>query len=186
MKHKFLNKNLLILGVLLISSWGVASAQTITVSGQVTSSTDKQPISGATISVPHTSKGTVSDASGRFRLQGVSSSDSLVFSFIGFESKEVAVNGRTRINMSLESNVSELNQVIVIGYGATKKRDLTGAVSHVNVEKLQNENPISVQDALRANVPGLDVGFSAGAEPGGSLQIRGQNSLTAGTSPLIV
>ena len=81
---------------------------------------------------------------------------------------------------------SALDQVVVIGYGTAKKKDLTGAISSVNVAKLQNENPTSVQDALRANIPGLSVGVVNTAKPGGSLQIRGTNSLNAGTSPLIV
>jgi TonB-dependent SusC/RagA subfamily outer membrane receptor len=105
---------------------------------------------------------------------------------VGFKDQTEAIKGRRQVNIKLERNVSSLDQVVVIGYGTAKKKDLTGAISSVNVAKLQNENPTSVQDAMRANVPGLSVGVSQDAKPGGSLQIRGTNSLNAGTSPLIV
>jgi len=105
---------------------------------------------------------------------------------VGFKDQTEAIKGRRQVNIKLERNVSALDQVVVIGYGTAKKKDLTGAISSVNVAKLQNENPTSVQDAMRANVPGLSVGVSQDAKPGGSLQIRGTNSLNAGTSPLIV
>ncbi|MEO7049325.1 MAG: TonB-dependent receptor plug domain-containing protein, partial [Ferruginibacter sp.] len=106
--------------------------------------------------------------------------------FVGYREHTEAVNGRSQIDLVMVVETSALDQVVVIGYGTAKKKDLTGAISSVNVAKLQNENPTSVQDALRANVPGLTVGVTSTAKPGGSLQIRGTNSLNAGTSPLIV
>jgi outer membrane receptor for ferrienterochelin and colicin len=76
--------------------------------------------------------------------------------------------------------------VVVTGYGTRQKKDVTGAVSQVKVTQLENENPPSVQDALRGNVPGVVVTSSPNAKGGGNLQIRGRASLSAGTSPLIV
>lgn len=86
----------------------------------------------------------------------------------------------------LAEDSETLNEVVVIGYGSARKRDLTGAVMQVKSAQLENESPSSMQDLLRANVPGLSVGFSAGPKPGGSLLIRGKNSINAGTDPLIV
>jgi TonB-linked SusC/RagA family outer membrane protein len=116
----------------------------------------------------------------------VPSTARLVFSFVGYKTQTVEVNGQSTINVSLELETNTLDQVVVIGYGTARKKDLTGAIASVNVAKLQNENRTSVQDALRANIPGLTVGVVNTAKPGGSLQIRGTNSLNAGTSPLIV
>lgn len=163
-----------------------AFSQTITVQGKVSSAKDQNGIPGVTVSVPGTSNGTVSDASGHYKLSGVSPTDSLAFSFVGYETKTVPVNGQKVINITLSPNVSELNQLVVIGYGTAKKKDLTGAISSVDASELQNQNPTSVQDILRSNVPGLSVGFSAGAKPDGDFQIRGDNTLNAGSSPLIV
>ena len=94
---------------------------------------------------------------------------------------------RIRCQLNLLPDESQtLNEVVVIGYGSARKRDLTGAVMQVKSAQLENESPSSMQDLLRANVPGLSVGFSAGPKPGGSLLIRGKNSINAGTDPLIV
>jgi TonB-dependent outer membrane receptor, SusC/RagA subfamily, signature region len=80
-----------------------------------------------------------------------------------------------------------LNEVVVTGYGTAKKRDLTGAIVQVKASQFENENPKSVQDLLRGNAPGLDVGFDPSTKgQSGSLQIRGKGTLTANSQPLIV
>lgn len=186
MKQTTFNKILPTTAFLLLALWGIVSGQTISVSGHITSESDHASVVGATISIQRTSKGTISDVSGNYRLDGVSPNDTLVFSYVGFQKKIVPVQNKSIINVTLQPNVSQLNQLVVIGYGTAMKKDLTGAVGHVNAVKLQNENPISVQDVLRSNVPGLEVGVSTSAKPGGSLQIRGKNTLNAGSSPLIV
>ena len=161
-------------------------AQNISVQGKVTGADNGAPIQGVTVVVAGTSNATSTDESGQYKLLNVNPKGSLVFSFVGFNSIKEPINGTNQVNASMQRVASSLEQVVVIGYGTAKKKDLTGAISSVNVEKLQNENPTSVQDAMRANVPGLTVGVSSGAKPGGDLQIRGTNSLNAGTSPLIV
>ena len=186
MRHPFLLKAILFSGVAMIINVFSGFSQTFSVSGRIISSQDKNGIPGVTVSVPGTSKGTVSDASGKYRLTDISAKDSLAFSSIGYLRQTIAVKGRSLINITLSPNVSELNQLVVIGYGTAKRKDLTGAISSVNAARLQNQDPQSVQDILRANVPGLSVGFSTGAQPGGGLQVRGKNTLNAGSSPLIV
>ena len=156
-----------------------------TVTGRV--ATDKgEGLPGVTIVLKGTTIGTTSDANGRYSLALPDSKGVLVFSFIGFTPKEVALNGQASLNVVLTDDVKALEEVVVIGYGTQQKKDLTGAVSQVKAAQLENENPNSVQDVLRGNVPGLNVGFSASAKGGGSLQVRGQNTLSAGSSPLIV
>lgn len=185
MKDLFRNK-LLLMAIGLFCSTGAIFAQNISVQGKVTSDDNPGGILGVTVSAAGTTKATSTDNKGHYVLADLKPNDSLVFSFVGFKGETEAIKGRREINVRLERAVSSLDQVVVIGYGTAKKKDLTGAISSVNVAKLQNENPTSVQDAMRANVPGLSVGVSNDAKPGGSLQIRGTNSLNAGTTPLIV
>ena len=84
----------------------------------------------------------------------------------------------------LSEDTQNLEEVVVIGYGTAKKRDLTGAISTVKAESLEKETPRSVQDLLRANAPGISIGASVNAEGTASVQIRGKNTLSAGSSPL--
>lgn len=185
MKHSF-RKKLLLMSIALLYGSGFIFAQNISVQGKAVSQDNPEGILGVTVTVAGTSNATTTDNTGHYRLTNVPPKSSVTFSFVGFKEQTEPVEGRHQINITMQREISALDQVVVIGYGTAKKRDLTGAISSVNVAKLQNENPTSVQDALRANVPGLSVGVSSGAKPGGSLQIRGTNSLTAGTSPLIV
>jgi TonB-linked SusC/RagA family outer membrane protein len=176
----------LVVFIALVSAPMSLLAQHLSVQGTVTSDDNPGGILGVTVAVSGTTNATSTNKNGHYVLNNLKQTDSLVFSFVGFKDQTEAINGRRQVNVKLERNVSALDQVVVIGYGTAKKKDLTGAISSVNVAKLQNENPTSVQDAMRANVPGLSVGVSQDAKPGGSLQIRGTNSLNAGTSPLIV
>ncbi|WP_199727584.1 SusC/RagA family TonB-linked outer membrane protein [Hanamia caeni] len=181
-----IRNTLMVVFVALVSAPMSLLAQNLSVQGTVTSDDNPGGILGVTVAVSGTANATSTDKSGHYVLRNLKPTDSLVFSFVGFKDQTEAIKGRRQVNIKLERNVSSLDQVVVIGYGTAKKKDLTGAISSVNVAKLQNENPTSVQDAMRANVPGLSVGVTSGAKPGGSLQIRGTNSLNAGTSPLIV
>lgn len=187
MKRTVLPSAFRLLGVIAILLVGRSVySQNITVQGKVTSQGSTTGTPGVSVSVQGTTTGAVTDENGQYKLSNVPSQATLVFSYIGYKKVTEEVNGRRQINIVLEPESSSLNQLVVIGYGTTKKKDLTGAISSVNVAKLQNENRTSVQDALRSNIPGLSVGVVSTAKPGGSLEIRGQNSLNAGNSPLIV
>ncbi|MGV3588243.1 MAG: SusC/RagA family TonB-linked outer membrane protein [Adhaeribacter sp.] len=159
----------------------------LTVTGKVTSPTG-EGLPGVTVVLKGTTIGATTDVEGQYSLNvpDASSQGTLVFSYIGFVTQEVPLNGRTTVNVSLKDDAKALEEVVVIGYGTQTKRDLTGAVSQVKATQLENENPNSVQDVLRGNIAGLNVGLDASAKGGGSLQVRGQNSLNAGSSPLIV
>ncbi|CAN5382550.1 TonB-dependent receptor [soil metagenome] len=183
---KLLQHSFLLLGVLLFCSHGSSFAQGTNVQGRVVSEENPDGIPGVTVSVEGTTNATSTDKNGQYQLSDVSLQSSLVFTFVGLKEVTEAINGRSQINVTMQLDVSALDQVVVIGYGTAKKKDLTGAIASVNVAKLQNENRTSVQDALRANIPGLSVGVTSSAKPGGALQVRGTNSLNAGTSPLIV
>ncbi|MBD8488180.1 SusC/RagA family TonB-linked outer membrane protein [Echinicola sp. CAU 1574] len=168
---------------LLCLHWA-AWAQSAKVTGKITEE-NGDPIPGATVLLKGGNSGTSADIDGNYEIE-VPKEGTLIFSFIGYESQEISISNQSIINVTLVSNVSDLEEVVVIGYGTATKRDITGAVSSVVADKLENENPNSVQDILRGNVAGLNVGLSTTAKGGGSLQVRGRTSLNAGTSPLLV
>ncbi|MEJ7777941.1 MAG: SusC/RagA family TonB-linked outer membrane protein [Daejeonella sp.] len=159
-----------------------------TVSGKVTD--DKNiPLPGVTITIKGTEKRTSTNVEGQYSLSEVPEEGILVFSYLGFINQEIPVRGKgASISVVLIENITALNEVVVVGYGTQKKRDLTGAVSQVKATALENQHPNSVQDLLRGNVPGLNVAFSASPRGGGNgdLQVRGRSSLTAGRTPLLV
>ena len=162
----------------------LSAQQKVTVKGKITDE-HNEPVIGANIMEKGTTNGVISDFDGFFTFN-VSSGATLVVSYIGFAQQEIPVKDKRDFVIRLAEDSETLNEVVVIGYGSARKRDLTGAVMQVKSAQLENESPSSMQDLLRANVPGLSVGFSAGPKPGGSLLIRGKNSINAGTDPLIV
>ena len=166
--------------------WGNAFAQNATVNGRVTSAERPEGVTGVSVIVEGTTNGATTDEQGRFKIDNVSRTAKLIFSSIGFKTQTIAVGNRTTIDVVLETEASSLDQVVVIGYGTTKKKDLTGAVASVNATQLQKEHPASIQDVLRGNIAGLNVGFTASPKGDADLQVRGRNTLTAGSSPLIV
>lgn len=163
------------------------SAPPSTVTGKVTDAKNA-PLEGVTVVIKGTNKGVTTNASGLFSFPNVPDNATLVFSYTGYGSKEVLVKANQGpINISLSEQVSGLGDVVVVGYGTARKKDLTGAVAQVKATQFENENPRSVQDMLRGNAPGLDVGFDASTKgSNSSLQIRGKGTLTASSSPLIV
>lgn len=159
-----------------------------TVTGQVKDSKNN-PVQGVTVLVKGTKNGTSTGADGRFTLRNAPEKGTLIFSSAGFATQEHPIGGNSApIEISLLEQASALNEVVVIGYGTVQKKDLTGAVSQIKVTQLENENPTNVTDALRGNVPGLQISQTnnASAKGGGDLQVRGKSSINAGTSPLIV
>lgn len=147
------------------------------------------PLPGVNVMLKGGRKGAQTDANGRFTLNEPAGKGILVFSYTGFATQEIPLSGKgITIDVSLSEQMSNLNEVVVVGYGTQTKKDLTGAVSQVKVAQLENENPQSVQDALRGNVPGLSISQtnSASAKGGGDLQVRGRSSINAGTTPLFV
>ncbi|WP_207532300.1 SusC/RagA family TonB-linked outer membrane protein [Desertivirga arenae] len=173
----------LLIAFLLVIITG-ARAQNITVTGVVKDSKgETQP--GVSVKEKGTTRGTATDANGKYSIS-VPQTATLVFSSIGFSLQEVPVNNRSTVNVTLRTDNTQLQEVVVIGYGTATKKDVTGAVSSVKATQLENENPQSVSDILRGNIPGLNVGLSTSAKGGGDLLVRGKTTLSAGTSPLIV
>jgi len=176
---------LIILFSLLSFPANVMAQSTKAVKGKVIARSG-EALPGVTIIVKGTTTGTVTDIEGNYTLTVANPNSILVYSFIGFKSIEIAAANQTVINVTLEESTLQVDEVVAIGYGSAKKRDLTGAVASVKTERLENEKPQSVQDILRGNIAGLSVGFSSLAKGGGDLEIRGDNTLKTGSSPLIV
>jgi TonB-linked SusC/RagA family outer membrane protein len=163
----------------------VTNAQTMEVSGVVTES-NGTPIPGVNITVAgEAGNGTISDMSGAYSLE-VAADGVLNFSFIGFESVQVPVNGQRTIYVTLEEASLGLDEVVVVGYGVQKKSDVTGAMVSVDSEEL-NSRPVSnAFEALQGKAAGVDI--TTNERPGeiGDIRIRGVRSLTASNSPLYV
>lgn len=178
--------NLWLMALLLLTPFLGWTQQTRTVRGRVTEASTGNGLPDVTVLEKGTNNGVRTDQNGSYSLQVTDLSGVLVFSSVGYETQEVPIQQRQQLDVTLAVAVSDLDEVVVVGYGTMRKRDLTGAVSQLNAAKIQNEAPTQLTDALRGNIAGLNVGFNARAKGGGSLQIRGRTSLNAGTSPLIV
>lgn len=176
--------SVLILLFLFLSMQIIAQEKTIT--GLVTLEEDSQSIPGVTVLVKGTTIGTITDLNGEYALQGVPAESFLVFSYIGMESQEVKVGSASIINVILKSDVSLLDEVVVIGYGTVKKRDVTGAVSIVDSKAISKLNPVKVEQALQGTVSGVSVTEQSGA-PGAGLDIRIRGISTNGdASPVVI
>ena len=166
-----------------------STQQSGVVKGQVTDK-NGEPVIGATVKVKNAANvGTVTDFEGNFDLKAAPTNGTLVVSYIGFKTKEIAYKNGQTLNITIEEDAETLQEVVVVGYGTMRKKDLTGSVVQIDPSKIADQNPGSVQDLLRGT-PGLQIGFDSSAKgSGASIQLRGQNSLyTSGShnSPLII
>ena len=175
-----------LLAVLLLTGFAYSSFAQIRVGG-IVKDEEGQAVPGAVVLVGGTSSGTVTDLDGKYDIEVASTSASLLFSCIGYEDVTERVNGRSEINVVLRTSTSFIEESVVVGYGTMSKKDLTGSVSSIKSESLQDRVLLSVDDALAGGVAGLMVS-SASGKPGSSstMLVRGANSLTGSTSPLVV
>ena len=175
---------LLLLFCVLTSFDGFAQ---MNITGQIISKDDNQPLPGATVLLKGTTKGTLTGIDGKFSLSVNSEKDVLVFSMIGYASQEITVGTQLVINVSLETQVTGLEEVVVIGYGVVKKSDLTGSVSGVKTKELTAIPTTNALEALQGKVAGLDLTKNSG-QPGASLNltVRGNRSINAQNKPLII
>jgi TonB-dependent starch-binding outer membrane protein SusC len=155
------------------------------VSGTVKDNNGK-PLTNVSVVVKNTRMGTATDVSGNFTITA-RPADVLVFSFTGYESKELKVNGQTKITVSLHTKANSLDEVVVVGYGAVAKKDLTGSVGTVKMADIEKAPVRNFEDALAGRVAGVTASADDG-QPGASVNIiiRGSNSLTQDNSPLYV
>lgn len=164
---------------------GEAYAQNISVTGKVTDSSG-EVIPGATVVIKGTQTGTITDADGSFKINA-SPDATLIISFVGFVPAEVPVAGKTKLSVVLKESVIGLEEVVAIGYGTQKKKEVTGAVVQVESEELEKISTADLGTALQGTVAGVSVQASSGA-PGASsnIQIRGISSINGQNQPLFV
>jgi len=162
-------------------------AQTTNVTGTVTDASDGSPIPGVSVFVKGTTIGTVTMPDGTYNLAVPNDAATVVFSFVGMAAQEIAFNGQATINAVMKSDAFDVGEVVVTGYGVTKKAAFTGAASTLGDEKIADRATANPVKALEGNVAGLQMNTGSG-QPGApsTIYIRGRNSLNSGTQPLYV
>jgi TonB-dependent starch-binding outer membrane protein SusC len=177
----------LLFGIVMVLIVNSAYAQNITISGLVTDSKDKQPLIGVSVTVKGSPIGTSTGVDGTFRLSAPANAATLVFSYLGYNNLEVAINGRTSVSVSLEPSSTSLSEVVVIGYGSQKVKDATGSVSSLGTKEFNKGVIASPEQLLQGRVAGVQVTPASG-EPGSgiSINIRGTGSIRSGNNPLFV
>ena len=176
---------IILLGLSPSLSWGQGSGKTV--KGTLIDATTKEALVGANVLIKGTTKGATADANGQYSINVSDDKAVLVFRFLGYDSQEIVVGGRSTIDVSLQSNASSLEQVVVVGYGTQKKTDVTGSVKSVSSEAFNKGIINSPEQLLQGKVAGVNV-TSATGEPGGSqgITIRGPGSIRVGSGPLYV
>ncbi len=170
----------------LLSSFSLYSQQSGRISGKVLDAKDGKPLAGVTVSIKGTKDATATNAEGSFQLTGKSSSV-IEVSYVGYQSQEVQVKDFTAMNIQLAVSGTNLNEVVVVSYGTQKKRELTGAISSINAEEVKDMPVANIGQKLQGKLPGVQINQNTG-QPGAemAIRIRGQASINAGNSPLIV
>ncbi|WP_378187011.1 SusC/RagA family TonB-linked outer membrane protein [Aquimarina sp. W85] len=180
-------KTVLIIAILLMCGISINAQEGVMIKGTVSSGVDNVPILGVNILVVGTSTGTTTDFDGKYQIKA-NKGDVLQFSYVGFNSKTALVGDQTTINIVMTENLGKLDEVLVVGYGSRKKSDITGAVSSVKSEELNAFPVLNAAQALQGRAAGVAVQSNNGGEPGApiNIRIRGNTSISANSSPLIV
>ena len=172
--------------ILLFLASTTVFAQRITITGTVTDE-GGNPLAGTTVLIKGTTMGAITDANGKYSIDTDNRNVTLVFSFIGFITQEVAAQNQAVVDVILKAEITGLDEVIVVGYGTQKKSDITGTVSSLNKDRLEMAPNLNVTQAIMGAVPGVVIQTnSAGADPDQSIMIRGRSSISADNSPLII
>lgn len=161
----------------------------ITVNGTVTGADNNAALPGVSVVVKGTSRGTTTDAQGRYslRIPEPAGAVVLVFSYVGYVAQEVSLSNRSEVNVQLKEDNQSLNEVVVVGYGTVRKSDLTGSVTSLKAQDLTRGANVNLQQTLAGRSPGVQI-YQKSGEPGSamSVQIRGITSITGNNDPLYV
>ncbi len=180
-------KRVLLTAALLLGAVQLLHAQGgISVTGKVTD-TDGMPLMGATVTVSGTTNGVLTDTKGIYKITVRSGEDILEFDYLGYQSQKVKVASKTVVDVVLQSDSKAVEEIVVIGYGETRKSDLTGSVTNVKMSDVKDVPVTSIDQALQGRVAGADIMSTSGDPSAGtSIRIRGSRSITASNEPLIV
>lgn len=171
---------------LLILTTTAMYAQDLNLEGTVADASDNQPLPGVNVVIKNTTRGTTTNFDGEFQISGVAVGDILVFSSLGYQTLEYRVEGSDPISVAMQADVSALDEVVVVGYGTQTKKELTGAVSVVGAETIEELNPTRIEQALQGQVAGVQITSESGS-PGSASNIRIRGISTNGDNrPLIL
>ncbi|MEO7990310.1 MAG: TonB-dependent receptor [Chryseolinea sp.] len=160
--------------------------QDLIITGKISGADDGAPLPGVTVLQKGTNNGTSADSDGQYSIKVNDPNGTLVFTFIGYAAEEVLINGRTTVDVSLTPDIKELSEIVVVGYGTVKKKDLTGSVGLVDSEQLTKRGALNPMEAMQGQIAGVDISNTNGrAGSGFNIQIRGVQSI-AGGQPLYV
>ena len=162
-------------------------AQSKTITGRVTSAEEPEGVPGASVVVKGTTQGVITDLDGSYSIDVPSDASTLVFSFVGYLTKEMPIGSSSIINVTMDVDVKTLNEVVVVGYGTQERREITGSVTSIDSKSIENLVTPSFESQLAGRAPGVQVTTPSGilgAAP--IIRIRGVNSLTSSAGPLIV
>lgn len=189
-RFEALNRRWMIFSLLqLCLAFNVAFAfqqESRTITGTVTDTKTGETLPGVSILIKGTSSGAITDIDGVYTLE-VSSGQTLIFSSIGYASREVEISNQTQLDLQLEQDISALDEVVVIGYGEVRRRDLTGSVTSVKSEDIALTPAFNVIEGIKGRAPGVDIVRSSGqAGAGFDVRVRGNRSISGGNSPLVI
>ncbi|AUC83843.1 SusC/RagA family TonB-linked outer membrane protein [Polaribacter sp. ALD11] len=182
-----MKKQLFVLFFSMLLTSVIAQEKEFTIKGVIIDGAYDQPIPGASIMEKGTKNGVVSDFDGNFKLSVKNKNATIIISYMGYVTVEVAVNNRSQINVSLEGAFTSLDEIIVVGYGTQKKVNLTGSVASVDGDMLESRSITSVSAGLSGLLPGVSVNQSSGmpGADGGTIRIRGTGTLNQ-ASPMVL
>jgi len=168
--------------IIVLQSW----AQTKTVTGTVNDEKG-QPVAAASVLGKGTKTGVATDATGAFKINLPTTVNTLVITYVGFQSQEVDITNKTTVTVALAPQSTSLTDIVVIGYGTARRKDVTGAISTVQAKDFNKGTITSPDQLLQNKVPGLEVTQNSG-QPGAAttIKIRGNNSIRGGNNPIYV
>lgn len=176
---------LILIGILMLSSFSMFAQQTLTGIVKDLAAGDNLP--GVNVVVKGTTNGTSTDFDGKFQLKNIKTGDILVFSFIGYQSKEVTIGNNFNITVSLTESSQKLEEVVIIGYGTTTVKDATGSLTSIKAKDLNKGAIVSPDQMLTGKIAGVQITSGGGAPGSGStIRIRGGASLNASNDPLFI
>ena len=162
---------------LLLFSFVIFAQQQITVTGTVTEGATGDPAIGVTVLVKGTTIGTVTDIDGNYTLSNVPQDAIIVFSYIGMLTIEEPLNGRSVVSVIMAEDVQALDEVVVIGYGSARKRDLTGSIVSLNADEISNRPTTNLISSVQGKVAGVQIVNTGRAGQDPEVRIRGTNSI---------
>ena len=181
-----MKKFLIVFSLFLITGM-LAMAQTVQIAGTVSSSEDGLPLPGVTIFIKGTTLGALTSEDGKYVLSAPTSAKTLVFSYVGYKTQEIAIEGKTRIDAVLGQDLFKVDEVVVVAYGTQQKRDITGSVASVKGDAIQAIPVQSFDQALQGKAAGVSITMPNGVLNNPPvIRIRGFNSISGSSSPLIV